>query len=331
MKAALVYDYDLRDGEVFGSGRRERIARLVELYPGVVNGKNFGEHAAALEDVEVLFGTWGFPTFEEKHFRAMPNLKAVFYAAGNVKAFAEPLVERDVVLVSAWAANAIPVAEMCLSQILLSLRGYFRTVRQYRERQTLAAAKDFWRPGVNGEVIGLIGMGFIGTRLRHLLKDYPLRVIAHDPYLAADRAEELDVERVSLEEVFERALIVSNHIPDLPSTRGVLTAAHFASMREGATFINTGRGAQVVEDDLVRVLQDRSDLTALLDVTWPEPPPAESALWTLPNALISPHIGGTIGHEVSRLADLVIEEFEAWQAGRPLRYQVTRDVLQTMG
>ncbi len=118
---------------------------------------------------------------------------------------------------------------------------------------------------------------------------------------------------------------------DLEWTRGTLNGPLLESLREGATFINTGRGAQVVEADLVRVLQARPDLTALLDVTAPEPPPRESALWQLPNVVISPHIGGTIGNEVGRLAECVIEEFEAWQAGRALRYQVTPEVLRTMG
>ena len=124
---------------------------------------------------------------------------------------------------------------------------------------------------------------------------------------------------------------MSNHIPDLPSTRGVLTGELFGAMREGATFINTGRGAQVVEADLIAVLEARPDLTALLDVTLPEPPAPDSKLWSLANVVISPHIGGTIGDEVIRLADCAIEEFERWQAGQPLRYQVTREVLATMG
>jgi phosphoglycerate dehydrogenase-like enzyme len=124
---------------------------------------------------------------------------------------------------------------------------------------------------------------------------------------------------------------VSNHIPDLESTRGLLDRKLFANMREGATFINTGRGAQVVEPDLIAVLKARPDLTALLDVTWPEPPAPDSELWRLPNVVISPHIGGTTGHEVVRLADCAIGEFEAWQAGKPLRYEVTRDIFRTMG
>ena len=303
---------------------------LTDLYPHVVHNGNFDQHADKLAGIEVIFATWGIPVFTPEQFAKMPKLKAVFYAAGNVKAFAQGLLDRDIILVSAWAINAIPPSEMCLSQILLSLRGYFRTVRQYRAMKSFAA-KTFWRPGVTDETVGLIGLGFIGTRVRELLRDYPVKVIAHDPFLTPERAKALDVESVSLDDVFQRAYIVSNHIPDLEWTRGTLTAKHFGAMREGATFINTGRGAQVVEADLIATLKARPDLTALLDVTWPEPPAADSEFWRLPNVVISPHIGGTVCHEVVRLADCVIEEFQAWQAGRPLRYQVTKDVFKTMG
>ncbi|MEM7025012.1 MAG: hydroxyacid dehydrogenase [Pseudomonadota bacterium] len=300
--AALFYDYPLDQGEVFGAGRRERIAALTELYPEVVNASNFQTHAGHLAGTEVIFATWGMPSLTETQLAQLPSLKAVFYAAGNVKAFAQPLIDHDITLVSAWAINAIPVAEMCLSQVLLSCRGYFRAVRQYREVKSLDS-KAFWRPGVSGETVGLIGMGFIGSRLRELLKPYELEVIAHDPLLTEERAQELGVERVSLGALFRRAYVVSNHVPDLTETRGMLDAALFETMRSGATFINTGRGAQVVEADLIRVLQARPDLTALTDVTWPEPPLPDSSLWTLPNMVMSPHIGGTIGNEVTRLAD----------------------------
>jgi phosphoglycerate dehydrogenase-like enzyme len=329
-KAALFFDYPLTDGDVFGQGRRERIAELTDLYPHIVNARNFAEYAPKLRDVEVIFATWGMPRLGETEFAALPKLKAVFYAAGNVKAFAQPLVDRDIVLVSAWAINAIPPAEMCFAQILLTLRGYFRSVRQYREMKT-HAAKSFWRPGAAEETIGLIGLGHIGSRLATMLRTLPVKVIAHDPFLTPTRAADFGVESVTLAALFARSWIVSNHIPDLEGTRDTLNAALFQSMRDGATFINTGRGAQVVEADLIATLQARPDLTALLDVTWPEPPAAESPLWTLPNVVVSPHIGGTIGHEVTRLSDCAIEEFQAWQAGKPLRYQVTREILKTMG
>jgi phosphoglycerate dehydrogenase-like enzyme len=85
-------------------------------------------------------------------------------------------------------------------------------------------------------------MGMIGARLSALLQGFSFRVIANDPYLSEEQAAELGVEIVSLEELFRRSYIVSNHIPDLPSTKEVLTGSLFDSMREGATFINTGRG-----------------------------------------------------------------------------------------
>ena len=330
-KAALFYNYPSAiEGEVFGQGRRERIAALTDLYPDIIHAGNFEQHGAKLADIEVIFATWGMMNFTAAQRAKLPKLKAVFYAAGNVKAFAPSLIENGITLVSAWAVNAIPPAEMCLSQILLSLRGYFRTVRQYREQKSFDA-KKYWRPGVMDETVGLIGLGYIGALLRQKLRDYPVKVIAHDPFLTKERAAELDVTPVSLEDLFAKAYIVSNHIPDLETTRGVLDKKLFASMRDGATFINTGRGAQVVEADMIAVLKARPDLTALLDVTAPEPPTADSELWRLPNVIISPHIGGTTGHEVVRLADCAVDEFEAWQKGRPLRYEVTREIFKTMG
>jgi phosphoglycerate dehydrogenase-like enzyme len=254
----------------------------------------------------------------------------VFYAAGNVKAFAEPLVQNGVVLVSAWAANAIPTSEMVLAQILLSLRGYFRAVRGYRATKSFAG-KEFDRRGINGETVGLLGLGKIATRVRSQLAAYPVKVIVYDPFLTPERATALDVEKVTMDEVFRRALVVSNHIPDIPDTRGVLTAGQFELMRDGATFINSGRGAQVIEADLLAFLEARPDVTALTDVTWPEPPAPDSAFWTLPNIVMSPHIGGTVGDEVVRLADLVIEEYERWARGEALQHQVTAEVLATMG
>lgn len=329
-KSALFYEYPPEDGDVFGSGRRERIEGLTDLYPVVITGENFDQHAQALAGVEVIFATWGIPSFTDHHFQAMPNLKAVFYAAGNVKSFATPLIERNITLVGAWDINAIPVAEMCLSQVLLSLRGYFRATRRYSAQKT-HDAKSFPRSGVFGETVGLIGLGKIGTRLRNLLSAYSINVIAHDPFLTDQRASELNVESVSLQELFERSLVVSNHIPDLDSTVGTLTKKHFEAMRDGATFIDSGRGAQVVEKDLIDVFAARTDLTALLDVTLPEPPTHNSQLWQSPNIVISPHIGGTIGDEVVRLADCVIDEYERWEAGEPLKYQITSEVLATMG
>jgi len=175
-----------------------------------------------------------------------------------------------------------------------------------------------------------VGIGAIGRAVAAMLKPFNTTVLGVDPYLPEDQARALDLEMVSLEEAFERAYVVSNHLPNLPTLQGVLTGKLFSAMPHGATFINTGRGAQVQEDGLIRVLNQRPDLTALLDVTAPEPPKPESELYTLPNVQLSSHIAGAMNNEVVRMADTAIEEFISWRDGQPLRYSVSLEQLEIM-
>jgi phosphoglycerate dehydrogenase-like enzyme len=278
--------------------------------------------------VEVIFGTWSMPEFTPRVLDSLPRLKALFYAAGSVNYFARPLMERGVLIVSAWQANAIPVAEYTLAQILLATKGYFHNVAQYTTPDVLFTAHR--GRGNFGETIALLGCGAIGSRVAEHLKSFHLTVKVYDPFLSDERATALGVSRASLEQAFAEAYVVSNHLPDLPETRGILSREHFQSMRPHATFINTGRGITVDEPALIEVLQERPDLTALLDVAHPEPPPVESPLYTLPNAHLTTHIAGSIGDEVIRMADYCLEDLALWQSGKAPRYSVSLAQLQTM-
>jgi phosphoglycerate dehydrogenase-like enzyme len=184
--------------------------------------------------------------------------------------------------------------------------------------------------GNYGETVALIGVGQIARRLIALLKPFNLKVLVVDPYLSEAEAAALGVGKITLEDAFRKAYVVSNHLPNLPTLQKVLHGGLFASMRPNATFINTGRGAQVNEPELLAVLKARPDLTALLDVTHPEPPEAGSEFYTLPNAHLSSHIAGSINDEVLRMADYMIEEFSNWRDGKPLRYAVSLEMLATM-
>ena len=329
-KAAFFCDQPQSLDYVYDQGRRERVAELVDLYPQIVGGENFADHVEDLKDLEVAFSTWGMPKLEATQLDRLPALKAVFYAAGSVQGFARPLLERDITLVSAWGANAVPVAEFTLAQILLSCKGYFRNTRECRSPQLRRSNQIFRGKGVFGETVGLIGIGMIGSIVCRLLQPFELEVIVHDPYLSDEKAGELGVKKVSLEEIFARSYVVSNHLPNITATQKMLDGRLFASMREDATFINTGRGAQVVEEELIEVLERRPDLTVLLDVTFPEPPEEDSKFYALPNVQLSSHIAGSLNDEVVRMADFAIEEFLNWEAGRPLKYQVTLEMLETM-
>jgi phosphoglycerate dehydrogenase-like enzyme len=130
---------------------------------------------------------------------------------------------------------------------------------------------------------------------------------------------------VSLERIFAQADVVSLHTPNLPSTRGMITGAHFSAMKSGASFINTARGAVVRETEMLQVLARRPDLTAVLDVTDPEPPVPGSALYSLPNVILTPHIAGSLQGECRRMGRYMLEELQRYLAGEPLRWTITRE------
>lgn len=135
---------------------------------------------------------------------------------------------------------------------------------------------------------------------------------------------------MSLEEAFARAFVVSNHLADKPETAALINGGLLSLLRDGGVFINTGRGRTVNEADLAETLGRRPDLTALLDVTHPEPVPPDSPLLRLPNVRVTSHIAGSVGDEVHRLADYCIEEFDRYARGEPLCHAVTAEMLASM-
>ncbi|MEO7720070.1 MAG: hydroxyacid dehydrogenase [Capsulimonas sp.] len=312
---------------VYGQGRRDAIAERASIYPHRLTTENLADHLPELQDVEAIFGGWGMPVLQAEHLDRLPRLRAVFYAAGSVQRIARPLLERGITLVSAWAANGVPVAEFTVAQIVLANKGYFQCIRRYAVSSEDPRTTPY---GNFDQTVALLGAGMIGRKVIELLKAYRLHVIVYDPYLLDSDAVLLGVEKATLEEAFARAIVVSNHLPQLPATIGMLTGAHFASMRPNAVFINTGRGGTVREDEMTSVLAVRPDLVALLDVTDPEPPLFDSPLRTQPNVFLSPHLAGSHGDEILRMADYAIEEFDRWRRGEPLRYAVTAEMLETM-
>ena len=286
----------------------------------------------AFHDVDYIFSTWGMSVLTEEEIRAaFPKLQCVFYGAGTVQTFARPFLNCGVKVFSAWAANAVPVAEYTVSQILLANKGFFATSRLHSagnvEESKLVRGRY---PGNFGASVGLIGVGQVARAVIRLLKNFKLRVKVYDPFLSGEEAVALGVEQCGLRELFESCQVVSNHVANNASTQGMLREEHFSAMLPYATFLNTGRGAQVVEEDLVRVLRQRPDLTAVLDVTWPEPPVEGHPFYSLPNCVLTPHIAGSSGQEVHRMAEYMEEEFELYAAGKPCRYEVTMEMLKTM-
>ena len=308
------------------------LQKLTNIEKKIYSKSDVMRDSAAFADTEIIFSTWGMPCFTEEEIKScFPSLKCVFYAAGSVQSFARPFLNCGVKVFSAWAANAVPVAELTVAQIVLANKGYFLTSRLFSSQGNRAAKVAFKKCNGNyGECVGIIGAGMIGKLVIRMLKQYNLKVLVFDPFLPDEAARELGVEKCDLAEIFERAFTVSNHLANNEQTKGMLRYDHFRRMRENAVFINTGRGAQVLEDDLVRILRERPDLTALLDVTFPEPPEKDHPFYTLPNCILTPHIAGSAGDEVQRMGEYMLSEYKSYLSGDLCRYEVSLKMLETM-
>lgn len=281
------------------------------------------------KDTEFIFTTWEMPTFTEEEIKELlPSLKAIFYGAGTVQYFARPFLNCGVKIFSAWAANAVPVAEYTAAQIILANKSFFKTMRYVNRVEAYETFCKF--PGNYGVKVGIIGAGMIGKLVIEKLKDYDLEVLVFDPFLPDKKADELGVKKCDLETLFASCQVVSNHLANNAETKGMLNGALFEKMLPYATFLNTGRGAQVVESDLIAFLKERPDVMAILDVTEPEPPEGNSELYMLPNCILTPHIAGSWGIEIRRMGEYMKKEYKCFINNEPTKYEVTLEMLKTM-
>jgi len=314
---------------IYGPDERRDISALVDVYAPLVTPSSLARDMGVLKDAEVVMSGWGMVRMTEAFLKAAPNLKAVFYGSGSVKSFVtDASWGRGVIVCSAWAANAVPVAEYTLSQILLGLKRCWYYARESKRLRTYARVRGV--VGAYGGVVGIVSLGRIAQLVCEHLRRFDVKVIAYDPFMGEEEARRLGIELCGLDEVFERGDVVSLHTPDLPETRGLIKGKHLSSMKQCATFINTARGAVVQEGEMIEALTQRTDLTAILDVTGREPTEADSPLWDMANVVVTPHIAGSQGMECRRMGRYMVEELGRYVKGEQLKWQVTQEMVGRM-
>ncbi|WP_067820156.1 hydroxyacid dehydrogenase [Actinomadura kijaniata] len=314
---------------LFDPAALARLERLAEVDPALVVD-DFAAPAAAgpLAAAEVLVTCWGCPPLDAAALAAMPGLRAVVHAAGSVKHHVtDACWERGVAVSSAATANALPVAEYTVAAILFAGKRVLDIARHYaadRTRRDWAALY----PGLGNyrRVVGVVGASRIGRRVLKLLRPFDLDLLVHDPYLDAAGAHALGARPVGLEELLSASDVVTLHAPELPETRHLLDRRRLALLRDGATVVNTARGSLVDTAALERELA-AGRLHAVIDVTDPEPLPPDSPLFTLPNVLLTPHIAGSLGGELPRMAHAALDELERYAAGLPFAHAVHAEAL----
>ncbi|MGW0390564.1 hydroxyacid dehydrogenase [Streptomyces sp. NPDC003042] len=276
-----------------------------------------------LARAEVLFTGWGCPPLDADALGRMPRLRAVVHAAGSVKHHVTAACwERGLLVSSAAAANAVPVAEYTLAAILFANKRVLEAAHAYRAaRGPIDLLGRYPDVGNYRRTVGLVGASLIGRRVLELLRPFDLRVLVHDPYADPAELAALGGEVCALDELLRRSDVVSLHAPALPQTRHLMNASRLALMPDGATLVNTARGSLVDTAALTEELV-AGRLHAVLDHTEPEVLPAGSLLFDLPNVLLTPHVAGSLGGELDRLATTAVEELERYARGLAFRFAV---------
>jgi len=282
--------------------------------------------AERLSAVEVLLTGWGAPRLDAARLDRMPRLRAMLHCAGSVRPqVTEEFWRRGIRATSAAEVNAVPVAEFTLAAIIFAgKKAPFIAADPATRGDDGLHITRYGELSNLGRTIGVVGFSRVGRRVVELVQQLgDVTCLVADPYADPARIAAAGGVPVGLDELLPRVDVLSLHAPELPATRHLIGAAELAALRTHATLINTARGSLVDSSALERECAT-GRLNAILDVTDPEPLPADSVLHRLPNVMVTPHLAGSLGSELKRMTDAALDELERFAGGRPFRDEVTR-------
>lgn len=180
-----------------------------------------------------------------------------------------------------------------------------------------------WQIGIGsdlyGKTLGIVGLGSIGQKIARYAQAFDMKVIAWSENLTAERAAEHGVTYVSKQALFEQSDVISVNLVLSDRSRGVVDAQSLNRMKPTAYLVNTARGPIVDEEALIEVLQQKKIAGAALDVFGIEPLPEDHPFRSLPNLLATPHVGYVTQNNYQMFFSQMIEDIQAWHAGKPIR------------
>jgi phosphoglycerate dehydrogenase-like enzyme len=280
---------------------------------------------AALADAEAIVLIRDRTPFRAELIERLPKLRyVIFTGARNTALDTAALAVRGVpVSYTAWGPSKESTCELTWALILAAtkrLEAKFTVMRagRWRDDQPLPSV-------LAGERLGLIGLGEIGGRVARVAHAFGMKVVTWSPRMTMERAAEHGAAAVSLEELLSLSKVVSLHLVPTEQTRGLLNAERFARMRTDAILVNTSRSALIDMPSLLAALQVGRPAMAALDVYDEEPLATDHPLRSLPNAVLTPHIGFVSQPVFEAFARGVTECLQAWLRDEPIVRPLTID------
>ena len=311
LEARFDVDRNDRDTDLSESELRERIAGC----DGLVTGWGASDRR--------VLRPRGAMALTPAIMEAADRLRIIAHAAGSVRqmlgaVWQDYIAPRGICVFTATVEIGYNVAETAVGLMIMSAKRLMEYALHVRHT-------GGWRsPGIPvdeqhlfGATVGIIGASDVGRQVMRLLRPFDVRLLLFDPHLDAAAAGALNAEKVALDELFARADIVSLHAPSVPETRHMVGAAQLQRLRDGALLVNTARGSLVDQEALIRAAGS-GRIRVALDVTTPEPLPADSPLRTMPNVIITPHLAGQGRYGHLRIGAATLRALEEFFGGRPV-------------
>jgi len=273
------------------------------------------EAIVELENFEVLFIMRERTPMTKSLIKALPKLKYIMTSGMRNNAIDLDEAKKNKIIVCGTEINSNPAAEITWALIL----GLYRNMRQEMDNMF----QGYWQSTIGfelkGKLIGLIGLGKIGTQVAKVAKAFGMEVCAWSENLSLSHANEIGVLPMSKEDLLRNSDIISIHLVFGDRYRDLITKKELSMMKKTSFLINTSRGLIVNEKDLVEVLKDEKIAGAGLDVYDKEPLPQDHKLRFLPNALLLPHIGYVTAENYSKFYLQMMENLNACLKDKPIR------------
>ena len=273
------------------------------------------EAIVELEDFEVLFIMRERTPMTKTLIESLSKLKYIMTSGMRNKAIDLETTKKKKIIVCGTEINSNPAAEITWALIL----GLYRNMRLEIDNMF----QGYWQTTIGfelkGKLLGLIGLGKIGTQVAKVAKAFGMEVCAWSENLDLSHANKIGVLPMSKEDLLKTADIISIHLVLGDRYKNLITKKEFELMKKSSFLINTSRGQIIKEDDLIEALKDEKIAGVGLDVYDKEPLPQDHRLRFLPNALLLPHIGFVTAENYSKFYSQMIENLEGCLDNKPLR------------
>jgi len=245
----------------------------------------------------------------------LKKLKFIITSGMRNKAINLDAAKKRKIIVTGTEINANPTCELTWALIL----GLARNIKPEIDNMY----QGYWQTTVGvelkGKILGLIGLGKVGSQVAKIGKVFGMEVMAWSENLSLDKCKELHVLPSSKEDLIQNADFISIHVQGGDRYKDCITIKEFDKMKKSTFLINTSRGTIVNEDDLIIALSTNVIAGAGIDVYEKEPLPADHKLRFIPNALLLPHIGYVTAENYSIFYNQMIENLETCVSGKPIR------------